>query len=110
MTDNMDKLRALLKSEGEDHYKQGPPGAIEVAEYVESRQMLFYEGCIVKYISRHDKSETGCQDIKDIITYAKFILASRYGVLYGDDVGGPDIEPWEPKPWNVGTWEKGGGR
>jgi hypothetical protein len=44
-----------------------------------ANKLSFAEGCIVKYITRH-QAKDGAQDIKKIMQYCRFILKFEYGV------------------------------
>ena len=57
------------------HYTQG----IQPVEYCHSHNFDFFEGCILKYLSRH-RSKNGAEDIRKIIHYAQFMLELEYGV------------------------------
>lgn len=60
---------------GGNHYKM----AIEPWDYIQANGLGFDEGNIVKYASRH-KQKNGAEDIRKIISYAKHILKTQYGV------------------------------
>jgi hypothetical protein len=56
---------------------------IQPAEYIHANGLDFFEGNIVKYITRH-RYKNGAEDIKKAIDYCKIILKLDYGI--GDDV------------------------
>jgi hypothetical protein len=61
---------------GGSHYKDCK---IQPIEYIMANKLSFAEGCIVKYITRH-QAKDGAQDIKKIMQYCRFILKFEYGV------------------------------
>lgn len=52
---------------------------IEPITYIESNNLTFSEGNVVKYISRHRKKD-GANDIKKAIDYCQRILLHEYGI------------------------------
>ena len=66
---------ATEKQVGGDHYKDCK---IQPVEYIHSNDLDFFEGNIVKYITRHRKKGSGSQDIKKVIHYAELILELLY--------------------------------
>ena len=66
---------ATEKQVGGDHYKDCK---IQPVEYIHSNDLDFFEGNIVKYITRHRKKGSGSQDIKKVIHYAALILELVY--------------------------------
>ena len=67
--------RAILKQIGGSHYKDMP---IQVSDYVYSNNFNWYQGNIVKYISRYNKknqnTDLQIQDIKKAIHYAQLLI------------------------------------
>lgn len=59
------------------HYKKC---SIEPVKYIRANNLDFFEGNIVKYITRH-KDKNGAEDIKKVIHYAEMILEDVYGIL-----------------------------
>ena len=55
-----------------DHYTKG----IETTDYIESWDMDFVEGNIIKYVSRY-KYKRGVQDLKKAQWYLKRLIAKR---------------------------------
>ena len=55
---------------GGDHYKDM---AIQPGEYITANKLDWYEGNIVKYISRH-RAKGGRQDVEKVIHYAQMLL------------------------------------
>ena len=47
--------------------------------YIRANNLDFFEGNIVKYITRH-KDKGGAEDIKKVIHYAEMILEEVYGL------------------------------
>jgi len=64
----------LVSQIGGSHYKYMK---IQPIEYINANKMLFLEGCIVKYASRH-QSKNKAEDIRKIIHCAELILARDY--------------------------------
>jgi hypothetical protein len=72
-----DALDALNVQIGGNHYKEC---AIQPVEYIESNNLGFLEGCIVKRITRHDKKTgKGAQDIDKMIHELQLIKKFKYG-------------------------------
>ena len=67
----------LKKQEGGDHYTGM---RIQPALYISQNKMSFFEGSVIKYISRH-KEKGGAEDIKKAIHYCELILAMEYQEL-----------------------------
>lgn len=65
---------------GGDHYQT----AIQPWDFIYANSLDFDAGNIVKYACRH-KKKGGAEDVKKIISYAKHILKTRYGIDYIDD-------------------------
>jgi hypothetical protein len=66
---------ATAKQVGGDHYKDC---SIQPVEYIHRNGLDFFEGNIVKYITRHRKKGSGPQDMKKVIHYAELILELVY--------------------------------
>ena len=64
---------ALQKQVGGDHYKEG----IQPVEYIHANKLDFFEGNIVKYITRRRKKD-GRKDVEKAIHYCEMILALDY--------------------------------
>lgn len=60
---------------GGDHYEKC---GIMPTTYIRANNLDFFEGNIVKYITRH-KDKNGAEDIKKVIHYAEMILEDVYG-------------------------------
>ena len=50
---------------------------ITPAEYIAANKLDFFEGNVVKYISRH-REKDGAKDIRKIIDYCNMILKNDY--------------------------------
>ena len=61
---------------GGDHYKTLE---IQPIEYIYANELDFFEGSIVKYVTRHRTKGEGAKDIKKLIHYGKMILELKYG-------------------------------
>ena len=48
-------------------------------EYIYSNGLDFFEGNVVKYITRHRTKGDGEKDIRKVIHYAQMILEMEYG-------------------------------
>lgn len=71
-------MPALAKQIGGSHYKDC---AIQPIQYIEANKLQFLEGCVVKRVTRHDKSTgKGLQDIDKAIHELELIRELRYGV------------------------------
>ena len=69
---------ALNVQVGGEHYKNL---AIQPVEYIHANNLSFFEGNIVKYITRH-KTKNKAQDIRKVIHYAQLILQLEYNETY----------------------------
>lgn len=67
----MEKKRQI----GGNHYEKC---GIMPTTYIRANNLDFFEGNIVKYITRH-KDKGGAEDIKKVIHYAEMILEDVYG-------------------------------
>ena len=70
-----DRLDALRKQEGGNHYKDM---AIQPVEFITANNLGFLEGNVVKYICRHH-AKNGAEDIKKAIHYCELLLQTKYG-------------------------------
>ena len=53
--------------------------AIQPVEYIRANGLDFFEGNVVKYISRH-RTKNGAEDVKKAIDYCLMILEYDYGI------------------------------
>jgi len=67
-------MSAHKKQVGGDHYKRM---AIQPSHYIVRNKLGWYEGNIVKYITRHS-IKGGRQDVEKVIHYAELLLEDRY--------------------------------
>ena len=68
---------------GGDHYKTG---GIQPVEFIESNQLPFLEGCVVKRMARHARpTGKGRVDIEKAIHELQLLLVLRYGDQPSDD-------------------------
>ena len=67
-------MSAHKKQIGGDHYKRM---AIQPSHYIVKNKLGWYEGIIVKYITRHS-IKGGRQDIEKVIHYAELLLEDKY--------------------------------
>lgn len=66
---------ALNKQEGGGHYKGLK---IQPIEYIHANGLSYFQGNVVKYVSRY-KDKNGVEDIKKAIHYLELILELEYG-------------------------------
>ena len=66
---------ALDKQVGGQHYKDC---TIQPVEYIFQNNLDYFEGNVVKYITRHRKKGGGKKDIEKAIHYAQLILELHY--------------------------------
>lgn len=67
-------MSALDTQAGGSHYKNL---AIQPVEYIQANGLDYFQGNIVKYITRH-KDKNGAEDIKKAIHYCQLILELEY--------------------------------
>ena len=67
-------MKARNKQIGGDHYKRM---SIQPSDYIVKNKLGWYEGNIVKYITRHS-IKGGRQDIEKVIHYAQLLIEDRY--------------------------------
>ena len=68
-------MSALEVQEGGNHYKDLK---IQPVEYIQANDLDFFQGNVVKYVTRH-KAKNGEQDIRKAIHYLNLILELQYG-------------------------------
>ena len=66
---------ALDKQIGGDHYKDCK---IQPVEYIHANQLDYFEGNVIKYVTRHRTKGEGKKDIEKAIHYAELILELYY--------------------------------
>jgi len=66
---------ALALQIGGEHYKDC---SIQPVEYIHANKLDYFEGNVVKYITRHRTKGEGRKDIEKAIHYAQLILALNY--------------------------------
>ena len=66
---------ALALQIGGEHYKDC---SIQPVEYIHANKLDYFEGNVVKYITRHRTKGEGRKDIEKAIHYAQLILALDY--------------------------------
>ena len=81
-------MSADKKQVGGDHYRKM---AIQPSHYIVKNKLGWYEGNIVKYITRHS-IKGGRQDIEKVIHYAELLLEDQYDNSEGHKRG---RETWE---------------
>ena len=65
---------ALSSQEGGSHYTGR---SIQPIEYIHANKLDFFEGNVVKYVTRH-KSKGGAEDIRKAIHYLEMLLELNY--------------------------------
>jgi len=65
----------LDKQIGGDHYKDCK---IQPVEYIHANQLDYFEGNVIKYVTRHRTKGEGKKDIEKAIHYAELILELYY--------------------------------
>ena len=65
---------AIDKQIGGNHYKNM---AIQPVEFIDKNGIGFIEGCVIKYVCRH-QSKNGVQDIDKAIHFLKLLKELRY--------------------------------
>ena len=68
-------MGALEIQEGGDHYKKL---GIQPVEYIQANNLDFFQGNVVKYVTRN-KDKKGAEDIRKAIHYLQMILEMQYG-------------------------------
>lgn len=63
--------------EGSAHYKKM---AVEPVDYIAANDLNFFEGNVIKYVSRH-RDAGGVKDIEKAIHYCKMILKYEYKII-----------------------------
>jgi len=71
----MKEENALKKQVGGEHYKDC---SIQPVEYIFQNDLDYFEGNVVKYITRHRKKGEGKKDVEKAIHYAQLILELFY--------------------------------
>ena len=66
---------ALKVQIGGDHYKDC---GIQPVEYIHANKLDYFEGNVIKYITRHRTKGQGKKDIEKAIHYAQLILELEY--------------------------------
>ena len=84
--------RETNRQVGGDHYEKC---GIMPTTYIRANNLDFFEGNIVKYVTRH-KDKNGAEDIKKVIHYAEMILEDVYGYKNGEPPIGLRLDTGEP--------------
>lgn len=69
------KPSALATQVAGDHYKNA---AIQPVQYIHANGIGFFEGNVIKYVTRH-RAKNGAEDIKKAIHYLNLLLELEYG-------------------------------
>lgn len=78
-------MKATDKQVGGDHYKTLP---VQPGHYIRKNKLGWYEGNIVKYITRHQQ-KGGRQDVEKVIHYAELLLEEYDGEKANDQRSNP---------------------
>tara|TARA_R100000664_G_C2760144_1_gene150908 strand:- start:13512 stop:13817 length:306 start_codon:yes stop_codon:yes gene_type:complete len=70
-----EKNKTLESQVGGDHYKKC---SIQPVEYIHANDLDYFEGNVIKYITRHRAKGEGRKDVEKAIHYAQLILALHY--------------------------------
>lgn len=70
-----DQPSALATQVAGDHYKSV---AIQPVQYIHANGIGFFEGNVIKYVTRH-RAKNGAEDIKKAIHYLNLLLELEYG-------------------------------
>ena len=76
-------MSAHKKQIGGDHYKRM---AIQPSHYIVRNNLGWYEGNIVKYITRHS-IKGGRQDIEKVIHYAQLLIEGSISLIEREQEG-----------------------
>lgn len=76
MTSEYEDLKDDVGQVGGTHYQNLK---IQPVEYIHANNLSFFEGNVVKYVTRH-RMKNGEEDIKKAIHYCKMILKYEYGI------------------------------
>ena len=68
-------MSALDKQVSGDHYKKLK---IQPIEFIQANELDFFQGNIVKYVTRH-KDKNRADDLRKVIHYAQLALELQYG-------------------------------
>lgn len=71
-----DKVNPLDVQVAGDHYKSL---GIQPVEYIHVNSLDYFQGNVVKYVTRH-KSKNGADDLRKAIHYCQLALKLQYGV------------------------------
>lgn len=68
-------MSALQTQQGGSHYKDL---AIQPIQYIHANGLDFFQGNMLKYLTRH-KAKNGADDLRKVIHYAQLALEMQYG-------------------------------
>ena len=67
-------MTALTVQEGGNHYKDMP---IQPVEYIHVNKLGYFEGCVIKYVSRW-KKKNGIEDLKKARHFIDLLIELEY--------------------------------
>lgn len=68
-------MSAIEKQVGGQHYNTMP---IQPVEFITKNNIPFIEGCVIKYVCRHER-KNGVQDIDKAIHFLELLKELKYG-------------------------------
>lgn len=68
-------MSALNDQVSGNHYKDM---AIQPIQYIHANGLGYFEGCVIKYVSRH-RAKNKAEDIKKAIHFLQLLLELEYG-------------------------------
>lgn len=69
-------MSALDTQVAGNHYSRG---GIQPVQYIHANELNFFEGNVVKYVTRH-KFKNGAEDLKKVMHYCQMILEFDYDI------------------------------
>ena len=67
--------KQLGRQVGGDHYRQG---SIQPVEYIHANNLGYLEGCVIKYVHRHNSKGTGLEDLQKAKHYLEILMKFKY--------------------------------
>ena len=75
-------MNALSTQEGGNHYKDMP---IQPVQYIHANNLTYFEGCVVKYVSRW-RRKNGIEDLKKARHFLDLLIELEQKKQEGPDV------------------------
>ena len=70
-------MSALDMQVSGDHYTKLK---IQPIEYIQANDLDFFQGNVIKYITRHKDKGQGVEDLRKVIHYAQLAIELQYGI------------------------------